>query len=50
MFAGHLFFDCSSPVPVLPPLTKQSAPKKAGVLWPLLIWSTAAPSNSIGDP
>ena len=34
------FFYHSPPMPVFtPPLTKQSAPKKPGVMWPVLIWS-----------
>ena len=38
------FFTIPHPCLFLPPLTKQSAPKKAGVIQPLLIWSP-----SIGD-
>ena len=30
--AGHLFFTIPHPRLFLPPLTKQSAPKKAGVM------------------
>ena len=43
--AGHLFLTILHPCQFLSPLTKQSAPKNAGLMWPFLILSP-----SIGDP